>query len=168
MKKIILTGYMGSGKTTIGKNLSEKLNIPFIDLDHYISEKEGLSIPEIFKKYGEVYFRKKEHFYLNQLLATEDRYILSLGGGTPCYANNHLALQNENVESFYLKASISTLLSRLEKCNNRPLLNNVDDLKSYIAQHLFERSFFYNFSKHTITVDNNSIEDICNNILTNI
>lgn len=159
---------MGSGKTTIGKNLSKKMNIPFIDLDQYIEEKEGLTIVEIFKKFGEVHFRKIEHLYFKELLKYNETFVLSLGGGTPCYANNHLFLQNDDIESFYIKTSIKILVERLKHSENRPLLKNIEDLNTYVAQHLFERLFFYNYAKYTIETNNKSINNICEEILTNI
>ncbi len=161
MKKIILVGYMGSGKTTIGKKLNQNLNIDFIDLDEFIEQKEGLRISEIFKQKGEIYFRKQESIWFKYLL-NEDKYlIISLGGGTPCYANNHLRLQDENVMSFYLKANIETLVSRLKQNSDRPLLQNINDLNSFVGQHVFERSYFYNFSKYKIDVNNKDVDDIC-------
>ncbi|MDO5636469.1 MAG: shikimate kinase [Myroides sp.] len=165
MKKIILVGYMGSGKTTIGKELADNLQIPFIDLDQYIEVKEQLKITDIFDKKGEVYFRKKEHMYLKELMERTENFVLSLGGGTPCYANNHLYLQSKDVESIYLKASITTLENRLTISTNRPLLKHVTNLKEYIAQHLFERNYFYNFSQHTIVIDNKDTEIIVDEIL---
>ncbi|WCM41889.1 shikimate kinase [Flavobacterium sp. CBA20B-1] len=164
MKKIILVGYMGSGKTTVGKKLGVELAIPFIDLDHFIEDKEQLTINEIFKQKGEVYFRKAEQFWFNELLNTNEQFVLSLGGGTPCYANNHLKLQDDRVQSFYLKTNVSTLVERL-KNSNRPLLQNIDDLTTYIAQHLFERNYFYNFSKHILPTNNKDITAICHEIL---
>ena len=161
MKKIILVGYMGSGKTTVGKKLNQNLNIDFIDLDEFIEQKESLKIVEIFKLKGEIYFRKKENIWLNHLLKENKSLIISLGGGTPCYANNHLRLQDKNVISFYLKASIETLVSRLKQNSDRPLLENIDDLKSFVAQHVFERSYFYNFSKYKIDINNREVDDIC-------
>ncbi len=164
MKKIILVGYMGSGKTTIGKKLNQKLNIDFIDLDHFIEQKENLKISEIFKQKGEIYFRKLESNCFHELLKENKSLIISLGGGTPCYANNHLHLQDANVLSFYLKASIKTLADRLKHKTGRPLIDDIDDTHNFIAQHLFERSYFYNFSKYKIDVNNNVINDICNEI----
>lgn len=160
MKKIILVGYMGSGKTTIGKKLNQNLNIEFIDLDAFIETKEGLDISEIFKQKGEIYFRRQESIYFNQLLNEKKTLIISLGGGTSCYANNHLRLKDEDVLSFYLKASIETLVNRLKEDFNRPLLEKVDDLNSFVAQHVFERSYFYNFSKYKIDVNNRDVDNI--------
>lgn len=160
MKKIILVGYMGSGKTTVGKKLNQNLNIDFIDLDEFIEQKEGLKIAEIFKLKREIYFRKQENIWFNHLLNENKSLIISLGGGTPCYTNNHLHLKDENVISFYLKASIETLVNRLKEDFNRPLLDKVDDLNSFVAQHVFERSYFYNFSKYKIDTNNRDVDNI--------
>lgn len=161
MKKIILVGYMGSGKTTVGRKLNRNLNIDFIDLDEFIEQKEGLKISDIFNQKGEIYFRKQESIWFNHLLNEDKSLIISLGGGTPCYANNHLRLQDDNVLSFYLKASIDTLVNRLKQESDRPLLENIDDLNSFVAQHIFERSYFYNFSKYKIDVNNKDVDDVC-------
>ncbi|MFD2567707.1 shikimate kinase [Pseudotenacibaculum haliotis] len=155
--KIILLGYMGSGKTTIGKQLSKKVYAPFYDLDHYIESREGASISEIFKTKGEIYFRKIEHTYLKEFLQENDSYVLSLGGGTPCYAGNmDIILQEESAHSIYLQASIPTLKERIQRNKEkRPLVASLSDekLTEYIAKHLFERRAFYEKAKHTIPTD---------------
>lgn len=157
---------MGSGKSTIGKILSSYMKIPFIDLDQYIEEKEQMSINDLFKNKGEIYFRKQEHLFFKELIHSKESFVLSLGGGTPCYANNHLLLQEDHVISFYLKANVSTLVQRLEnEKENRPLLQTTDDLASYIGQHLFERVYYYNFAHHTITTDQKNFEQINNEII---
>lgn len=161
MKKIILTGYMGSGKTTIGTKLCQNLNLEFIDLDAFIETKEGLKISEIFNHKGEIYFRKQESIWFNHLLNENKSLIISLGGGTLCYSNNHLYLQDDNILSFYLKASIKTLTNRLKQRSERPLLDNINDLNSFVAQHIFERSYFYNFAKYRVDVNNRKVDDIC-------
>lgn len=167
MQKVVLVGYMGSGKSVIGKLLSEKNKLLFLDLDEIIEQKENCSIITIFEKKGEIYFRKNEHQIFKDLMQNENSFILSLGGGTPCYANNHKMLLNENVISIYLKASIDTLNNRiiLEK-SKRPILAVKSDteMKEFIAKHLFERSFYYNQSKHKIDVNNKSVEEIVNEI----
>ncbi len=89
MRKIVLLGYMGCGKSTIANILSKTTNIPFVDLDKIIEEKTNLSINQVFEKYGEIYFRKLEHDVFVELLNSPDNAIIGLGGGTPCYANNH-------------------------------------------------------------------------------
>ena len=154
---------MASGKSTIGKELSEIVGIPFYDLDGIISEKENASINFIFETKGEIYFRKVEHQLLQEFHKQKDSYILALGGGTPCYANNHLLLQDETVHSFYLRGSIATLVARLqEEKELRPLAANIpnEELAEFIAKHLFDRNYYYQQAKHTIAIDAKSIEEI--------
>ncbi|KAF2517596.1 shikimate kinase [Flavobacterium zhairuonense] len=168
MKKIVLLGYMGCGKSTIAQNLSKITNIPFLDLDTCIEKRANLSINEIFSKHGEVYFRKLEHEMFVELLKSSENYIIGLGGGTPCYANNHLLLQSDDIVSIYLKASIDTLYNRLvHNKSKRPLIAemNEEEMKEFIAKHLFDRSFYYNHAQHKVSVDDKSVEDTVEDIL---
>lgn len=167
MSKIVLLGYMGCGKSTIAHRLSKTISVPFVDLDQYIEEKTNLSVSAIFEKHGEIYFRKIEHQLFAELLASPESLIIALGGGTPCYANNHELLKQDNVVSFYLKGSIETLFNRLSvNKSKRPLISNKtnEEMKEFIAMHVFERSFYYNHAQHTVVVDNRSIEDIISSI----
>ena len=168
MQKIILIGYMAVGKTTIGKQLAEKMQIEAIDLDSLIEKETELSIPEIFEQKGEVYFRKIEHKIFTECVESDKDLIISTGGGTPCYANNHLLLNAENVASIYLKASINVIFERLKsEKEQRPLVANQpeEDLKEFIAKHLFERSYFYNQATFTVTVDGKSPQAIVEEIV---
>ena len=168
MTKIVLLGYMGSGKSTIAQSLSEKTKIKVLDLDKIIENRTNLSIKTIFDTKGELYFRKLEHEIFKELMASDEKLIISLGGGTPCYANNHEMLQGENVASFYLKGSIETLYGRLISIKeNRPLIaeQSEDDMKEYIAKHLFDRSFYYNQATHKISIDDKSVEEVVNDIV---
>lgn len=169
MEKIIILGYMGAGKSTIAQQLAQELQLPYYDLDHEIEKQQQKTIPAIFAEKGEVFFRKIEHQVLHQLLQQEEGAIISLGGGTPCYANNHLILQQEGVKSFYLKASIQTLTQRLEKeKEHRPMLqtNTEDTLETFIAKHLFDRSYFYYQAKYIVPVDNRTVDQIVQEIAT--
>lgn len=164
--KLVLLGYMASGKSAIGKVLATNLKIDFIDLDSYIEEKENLEISEIFQKKGEIYFRKKESEYLNEVLNLKKNLVISLGGGTPCYANNIEVIKEEST-SFYLKASIQTIFERLKnETAQRPLVAalGIENLTEYIAKHLFERGIFYKQADKTIIVDDKSITEITNEI----
>ena len=165
--KIVLLGYMASGKSTIGREISKKLDMKFIDLDDYISKREKRSISEIFKVEGEIYFRKIESSYLGEILNSKDSFILSLGGGTPCYSNNMELILNSEASSIYIKADIKTLASRLtaEK-NKRPLVADLEDDKliEFVAKHLFERRFFYEQASITVNSENKSIEEIITEI----
>jgi shikimate kinase len=163
MEKIVLIGYMGSGKTKIGKILSKKINFSFLDLDNLIENQFSKTINEIFSGQGEIFFRKIEHDVLLQTINLSESFVLSLGGGTPCYANNLDLLKKEGVTTIYLKASIDTLTNRLEaNRSKRPLLKDLslEEFKEYIAKHLFERSFYYNQSQHTVIVDGKLPETI--------
>jgi len=160
---IVLLGYMASGKSTIGREISKKLDMKFIDLDNYISEQEKSSISDIFKVKGEIYFRKIESTYLTEILNSKERFILSLGGGTPCYGNNMELIQNSEVKSVYIQASIKTLVTRLilEK-SKRPLVAALENnqITEFVAKHLFERRFFYEQASITVNTDNKSIAEI--------
>ena len=151
---------MGSGKSTIGKMLAKKLGIAYIDLDEYIEASEDMGIPEIFKTKGEVYFRKKEYEYLGEILNDQKNFVLSTGGGTPCYGENMNAINKATSNVFYLKVTIAALIERLslEKAQ-RPLIANIPDreLPDFIGKHLFERSFFYAKAKHTINSDGKEV-----------
>lgn len=168
MKKILILGYMGSGKSLIGKLVAQRLEIPFYDLDDLIEKRLEMSISEIFQQKGEIYFRKIEHQYFNELLDSNQTFVLSLGGGTPCYANNHLQFSGENISSIYLNASIDTLSTRLfPERAKRPLIANLneDEFKEYIAKHLFDRSYFYNQASLRVLVNDNTPEEITDEIL---
>jgi shikimate kinase len=165
--KIVLLGYMASGKSTIGREISKKLDMKFIDLDDYISKREKSSISEIFKVKGEIYFRRIESFYLSEILNSKDSFILSLGGGTPCYSNNMKLILNSEASSIYIKASIITLVARLtSEKNKRPLVAELenDKLTEFVAKHLFERRFFYEQASITVITEDKSIEEITTEI----
>lgn len=159
---------MGVGKTSLAKKIANKVGISCYDLDEIIEKSENSSIESIFKNKGEVYFRRVEHQLFKDFIEKEDDFVLSLGGGTPCYANNHVFLQNEDVISIYLKASINTLTEKLKnKREKRPLVKNlaIDELQEYIAKHLFDRSFYYQQSKITVEVDGKSKKEVVKEIL---
>ncbi|MEC3908870.1 shikimate kinase [Tamlana sp. 2201CG12-4] len=167
---IVLIGYMASGKTSIGKKLAKKLNYDFIDLDDLIEEKEDLSVTEVFKTKGEVYFRRQETHYLKEVLETKNNIILSVGGGTPCYSNNmQTILEADHVTSIYLKASIPTLAEKLmRKKAKRPLIAHIETkeaMTEFIGKHLFERVQFYNQAEIKIPIDGKSKDDIVEDIV---
>ncbi|WP_298488131.1 shikimate kinase [uncultured Maribacter sp.] len=155
--KIVLVGYMGSGKTTVGKLLAKKMNLSFLDLDNYIEDSEKKTIPEIFKEKGEIYFRKKELFYLEEILNKEKNIVLSTGGGTPCYGVNMNTILSATKNVFYIKVGINELVKRLSlEKEHRPLIKNIKDeeMPEFIGKHMFERSFFYSKAHHTLHTDN--------------
>lgn len=163
---ISLVGYMGSGKSHVAKVLSQKLQLKIIDLDKEISIKNNLSISEIFAQRGEIYFRKQEKEILEEILATNNSGILSVGGGTPCFYNNMNTI-TQHSESFFLRTSVKTLSERLiPQKSKRPLIAHIQDgdLPEFIAKHLFERNAFYSKAKFTIDTDRKNAEQVADEI----
>jgi shikimate kinase len=160
--KIFLIGFMGSGKTTLGKRLAKKLDKPFLDLDVEIEKSESLTINQIFEKFGETHFRELESKVLKALIINNKEFVLSLGGGTPCDKNN-MNLINNSGASIYLKYNAGILASRLiEAKAERPLIKNLDEnqLKEFITNKLIEREVFYDQCKFTIENNNVRVEDL--------
>jgi shikimate kinase len=166
--KVILIGYMASGKSLIGKELAEKLNVEYLDLDQFIEEMEDKTIPDIFLNKGEIYFRKIEHSYLKELISLNKNMVLSLGGGTPCFSNNlELFKENKNIKSFFLNVTLNELAKRLmNDKENRPLVKYVkdeNDMLEFVGKHLFERLPFYNQANYKVNANKPKeevIEDI--------
>ena len=171
--KIVLIGYMGSGKTAVGQQLAETITYPFLDLDYVIETNEGEKISDIFSEKGEIYFRKKEITALKKTISSSDKMILSTGGGTPCYGDVMNYLNNDNeVITIYLKASIEVLTNRLfNEKTQRPLIAHIQDeeiLNDFIRKHLFERTYYYNQSSMVVTVDKKTIQEIVEEIIINL
>ena len=169
---VVLLGYMGCGKSTVGQILARNLKINFLDLDDFIEQKQNTSIPEIFNTKGELFFRTIESEAVKQLCHNYDSLVLALGGGTPCYSDTMQFLVNHpNVKTVFLNLSIKNLSERLilEKAK-RPLIANLNDadIPEFIAKHLFERSFYYNQAELTIQTDNLSVSEITARIKTKL
>ena len=168
-KKIVILGYMGSGKSTIAKLLSKKLDIMNVDLDNYIEKKENKSISNIFQISGELFFRRIENKYLRDLLDSHNYKIISIGGGTPCYSNNIELIIKSKCIIFYLRANVDTLADRLfNEKDKRPLISRIKskkDLKTFISKHLFERNQFYLKSNFIIDVDKKTEDEISNELI---
>jgi shikimate kinase len=141
---IFLTGFMGCGKTTLGRKLAARLNYEFIDLDHVLEAQAGMSIPEYFSKYGEPHFRAME----SRVLKTMDypkHAVVSTGGGLPCF-NDHMTWMNRHGHTIYIKLAPKALASRLENGKaDRPLLREKhgDELVAFIEEKLTEREPYY-------------------------
>ena len=143
--RIFLIGFMGSGKTHWGNRIAEKLQIPFYDLDAVIVQAEGMSIAEIFSIKGEEYFRYMEKQTMEDLVLREENFVLSAGGGTPCFFNN-IEFMKRNGRVLWLNTSLEVLNQRLLKEKKmRPLLRNIDEagLRAYIIRKLSERKMYY-------------------------
>lgn len=154
MKRFFLVGYMGVGKTTIGKLLSKELDVEFIDLDKYIENRYRKTIQEIFAEKGEDKFRLIEHEMLLEV-ATFHNVLISTGGGTPCFFNN-MDVMNIHGVTLYIKASVDQLVSRLVASKNvRPIIHNKspEELKEFVTRHLAEREVYYAKAKLTYQTD---------------
>ncbi len=144
MKRIFLIGYMGAGKTTVGKVLSERLGLSFVDLDHYIEGRYHKTIGQLFAEKGEDEFRKIERKMLHEVATFED-ILVSTGGGAPCFFDNMLFM-NTIGRTVYLKVSVDELAKRLELAKaTRPVLKgrSGNELKSFITEMLEKRDPFY-------------------------
>jgi shikimate kinase len=168
--KIVLLGYMGSGKSVVGKQLARTLNYSFLDLDTVIAQEEDTTISALFAGKGEIWFRRKENEILKQCIAKNKDLVLATGGGTPCYGDTSQYLSEEKeVLVIYLKASLDTLSHRLiQEKEHRPLIAHLQDaesLRDFIRKHLFERAHFYNKADLVIDTDNKTVEAIVESIV---
>ena len=153
MKRIILIGYMGAGKTTIGKALSKELGATFYDLDWYIESRMRKTVAQIFAERGEEGFRKMEHSMLHEVAEFEN-VIISCGGGTPCFFDNMDYLNGQG-DVVYLKATPETLYKHLLMAKvERPLLKgkSPEELIAYITEQVSKREEFYNKARYTLDV----------------
>lgn len=162
MKTIVLIGMMGSGKTTIGKLLGEKLTLRSIDIDVIIEQNERRTVSEIFQNEGEKYFRNIERETIKKIFTNKD-LIISLGGGAfEDQLTQELLLKNSTV--IYLKTSPNVILERIKNNTNRPLLKNqmtVEKIQSIILQ----RQKNYELANITILTDNKNTDKIVEEIL---
>ena len=153
MKRIILIGYMGAGKTTIGKALAKELGIPFYDLDWYIESRRRKTVPQLFAELGEEGFRKIEHNMLHEVAEFEN-VIISCGGGTPCFFDN-MDYMNQQGEVVYLRCAPEVLQKHLMMGKTeRPLLKgkSPEELQNFIREQLEKREPFYTKAHHILDV----------------
>ncbi len=154
MKRILLIGYMGTGKTTLGRALAEALGLTFIDLDIFIEERYHKSISQIFAERGEDEFRRIEQRILHEVGEFEN-VIISTGGGTPCFFDN-IDYMNSLGTTVYLKVPIERLFIRLSIARKqRPLLKdkNDEELRSFIAEQLDRREPYYSRAQYVFAAD---------------
>ncbi|BDW91426.1 MULTISPECIES: shikimate kinase [Flavobacteriaceae] len=165
--KLVLLGYMASGKSTVGRLLARHLDVKFIDLDEYIEAHQKKSIKNIFSEHGEIFFRKLEHQLLSEVLDKDESIILSTGGGTPCYGNNMETILNKSDHSIYLNLGIPNLVERIVKGKDkRPLVKNIEDaeLPEFVGKHLFERRPYYAKAKHILDCNGDDPDTTVNKI----
>ncbi len=160
---IILIGFMGAGKTTIGKKLAKELGKAFIDTDEVIEKKEKKSVSQIFKEEGEQYFRQLEHNLLKQLFLEEKSYIISVGGGLPIQENNKEILKQLG-KCIYLQTSKETIWDRLKNDTTRPLLQGENPIKQIESLMKARASIYENISQHKIITDDKDIKEVTEEI----
>ena len=151
--KLFLIGFMGSGKSHLGKELAKALNYDFIDLDAYLEQREGETITTIFETKGADYFRTVEQKYLKQL-ASLTQTVIATGGGTPCFFDN-IEWINQQGQSVYLNPTVNVLAHRLQsEMGHRPLLagESKHSLKQFLHNKLKERSAFYEKAHYIIPI----------------
>ncbi|MBN9381362.1 MAG: shikimate kinase [Chitinophagaceae bacterium] len=167
--KIFLIGFMGSGKTHWGKLLSAKLQLPFRDLDSLIVDKEQKSIADVFSEKGEEYFRYREMETLEELVGREESFVLSCGGGTPCFFNN-IEFMKKSGRVVWLNTSVDVLKERLLKERmSRPLIKEISDeeLKRYIIRKLSERKMYYEQADIIVNEESITLEELIRLLLQN-
>ena len=153
MVRVILIGYMGAGKTTVGKALAADLGLTFYDLDWYITMRYHRSVPEIFAERGEEGFRDLERRMLHEVAEFEN-VVVSCGGGTPCFFDN-MEYMNSLADTVYLKAEPDVLAKHLKMGKGkRPLIEGKtpEELEAYIHESLQAREPYYSQAKHTIDI----------------
>lgn len=164
---IFLIGLMGTGKTTVGRQLSRKLNMEFYDSDRVVEERTGADIPLIFEKEGESGFRKRESAVIDEL-TQEQNIILATGGGAVLDPENRNHLINRGTV-FYLKSNLKTLIERTSKDKNRPLLHSDKPAELILKRLLAERGPLYEeTADFIIETANNSIHSVIQAIIKHI
>ena len=152
---------MGCGKSTLGRRLSEHLNLQFVDMDHYIEERNYKTIPQIFAEEGEAEFRKKERKALEELSEFTD-IVIATGGGAPCFFDN-VELMNKSGKTIYLNIEPNILADRLLKSKTeRPLIKGKsrEELVAFIDETLKKRNEFYKQAKLEITQPDINLHDL--------
>ncbi len=161
---LILIGFMGTGKSTIARQLSKQLDMPFFEMDEMIVQKEGMEISDIFKEKGEDYFRNVETTLLKNLLQKE-RGILSCGGGIVLRDENIQAMKNHGTV-ILLTATPETIFKRVKHNQSRPVLNGKKNIND-ITKLMKERESRYQMAADiTISTDDKSLSQICEEITT--
>ncbi len=154
-ENIILIGFMGSGKSTVGRELAKVLEMKFIDTDNYIEKMEKMSIKTIFNKKGKEYFRNIEKKYIEKI-SQMDHTVIATGGGVATSTAN---MKNLKKKGFvvYLNCTVDCLYERVSRRNTRPLLNGYPDLRSRVVELLEERLKSYEKSMDAeVYIDNNT------------
>ena len=163
-ENVLLIGFMGSGKSSVGKKLAGLLAVPCLDTDALIEEQEKMTIREIFAQRGQEYFRDAETRAVRGLTDRAGRYVLSVGGGLPLRSENREILKKLGTV-IYLKASVQTLAERLARDTTRPLLQGEEPLEEKITRILSEREALYEEAcSHVVLSDGKSVREVAQEI----
>ncbi|MBN1416068.1 MAG: AAA family ATPase [Bacteroidales bacterium] len=160
--RLFIIGYKSSGKTTLGRKLAERLNLAFVDLDEFLEQQAGKTIPEIFLNAGEEEFRRKEREALMQVIQS-DNILVSTGGGLPCHSDN-MSLMEKYGDIIYLKVDDETLVSRLQATiGHRPVVKGrtEEELRAYVADLRRRCEHHYCRARFVIEGNKTEVEDIC-------
>ena len=162
-KTVVMVGMMGAGKTAVGRALAQRLGVPFLDSDHEIETAANMSIPEIFERHGEAFFREKERMVIRRLLE-EERGVLSTGGGAFLAEENRRNISDFGV-AVCLQADLEVLWNRVRHRDTRPLLRTADPFAT--LRDLYEKRVpFYQQADLSVVSDgNSSIEDMVDRVL---
>lgn len=164
---IFLIGFMGCGKTYWGRQLADRLSVPFFDLDEQIEQVTGKSINDIFAQDGEEFFRRREKEMLMTLTESHANFVMSTGGGTPCFFNN-IDYMNRMGTTLWINCTAECLQNRLQSEKaKRPLVRELGDeqLKAYIIKKTGDRKIFYQQAKAIIYEHELSLENFLAKIL---
>ncbi len=164
MNNIILIGFMGSGKTSVGRQLAKKLQYSFCDTDELIEKENKTSVRNVFSAYGEEYFRKLETATISDLYKNMTRTVLSTGGGLPITEGNDRLLRRLG-HVIYLKASQETLMKRLQGYTSRPLLAG-ENVEEKVYDLLQQRTPIYEKAAHfSVSTDHKNFNEIIDEII---
>jgi len=161
--KVFLIGLPGSGKSTIGHALASRLNMDFVDLDHEIEAREAMPVPEIFSSKGEDYFRQLEAALLREWSHSEKSFVMSTGGGAPCFFEG-IKVINQHGVSIFLDETSDVIIDRLAPNKDRPLLlsDNVVDMRAKLEKLRSARLFYY--AQATVTVSSPTVAKVVESV----
>jgi shikimate kinase len=160
--RYFIIGFKNSGKTTFGKLLAHRLGLDFLDLDEYIEQKEGNSIPEIYTRLGEDGFRRLEWKALKEITGQHDQMVIATGGGAPCNCDN-MSLMEKYGEVIYLEASDKTLIGRLKHAaKERPIVlgKSEEELRAYVSDLRERCEHHYLRARYNVNAENPDLEKL--------
>lgn len=163
MKNIVLIGFMGTGKTTVGRLLASRLGRPFFDSDKKIEYEYNMNIRDIFELYGEIYFRQKERMIITRL-SRYNNAVIATGGGVVLSPENMSNLKRNGV-IITLTASVETILERTSRRNTRPLLDDLNQREKIVNELLKERAKLYHNADYSIDTSNKSLQQVSNELM---